>query len=66
MDNFVSHLECSFSGEKYNKNKIYNLSKIGKPLLVKYNLDIIKKKLIEMKLKNLIILVFGSIVFYFL
>ena len=43
MDTYVSHLECSLTGEKYNKNEIHNLSKVGKPLLVVYNLDKIKK-----------------------
>jgi len=45
MNTFVSHLECSYTGEKYNKNEIYNLSNAGKPLLVKYYLDQIKEKI---------------------
>ena len=36
--NFVTHLECSLTGKKYEKNKIHGLSEEGKPLLVRYNL----------------------------
>ena len=36
--NFVTHLECSLTGKKYEKNKIHGLSDEGKPLLVRYNL----------------------------
>lgn len=36
--NFVTHLECSLTGKKYEKNKIHSLSDEGKPLLVRYNL----------------------------
>ncbi|MFL2801814.1 MAG: hypothetical protein ACJ0DD_03525 [Paracoccaceae bacterium] len=34
--NFVTHLECSLTGKKYEKNKIHGLSEEGKPLLVRY------------------------------
>ena len=36
--NFVTHLECSLTGTKYEKNKIHGLSEEGKPLLVRYDL----------------------------
>ena len=36
--NFVTHLECSLTGKKYEKNKIHGLSEEGKPLLVRYNI----------------------------
>ena len=36
--NFATHLECSLTGKKYEKNKIHGLSDEGKPLLVRYNL----------------------------
>ncbi len=52
MNDYVSHIECSFSGEKKEKNKIYNLSNIGKPYLVKYDLDKIKKNVTKKKLAN--------------
>src|SRR3546814_20809860 len=40
--NFVTHLECSLTGEHYPKDKLLNLSKAGKPLLVRYDLDRVK------------------------
>ena len=46
MNTFVSHLEWSYTGEKYNKNEIHNLSNTGKPLLVKYYLVLLKNRLI--------------------
>lgn len=35
---YVTHLECSKTGERFEPNKIYNLSTVGKPLLVRYDL----------------------------
>jgi threonine synthase len=37
--NFVSHLECSWSGEVHEADRPQNLSRAGKPLLVRYDLD---------------------------
>ena len=42
--NFVTHLECSLTGTKYEKNKIHGLSEEGKPLLVRYDLKKMGKK----------------------
>ena len=42
-ENFVTHLECSLTGKKYEKNKIHGLSEEGKPLLVRYDLETMKK-----------------------
>ena len=36
--NFVTHLECSASGEKYPAGVLQGLSRVGKPLLVRYDL----------------------------
>ena len=41
----VSHLECSLTGEHYEAGKIHNLSKEGKPLLVRYDLERAKRTL---------------------
>jgi len=41
--NFVTHLECSLTGKKYEKNKIHGLSEEGKPLLVRYDLEKMSK-----------------------
>ncbi|MFN0120613.1 MAG: threonine synthase [Blastocatellia bacterium] len=35
---YVTHLECSKTGQSYKPNKLYNLSEAGKPLLVRYDL----------------------------
>ena len=40
---FVTHLECSFSGERYEKDLVHGLSDKGKPLLVRYDLEKIKE-----------------------
>jgi len=42
---FVTHLECSQTGERYPADEIHNLSKAGKPLLVRYDLDGVRKAL---------------------
>jgi threonine synthase len=34
----VTHLECSLTGERYETGRIHNLSRAGKPLLVRYDL----------------------------
>ena len=39
---FVTHLECSTSGKKYEKDLVHGLSDEGKPLLVRYDLEKIK------------------------
>ena len=36
---FVTHLECSATGERYAADELHNLSRAGKPLLVRYDLD---------------------------
>jgi len=34
----VTHLECSLTGERYEAGQVHNLSRAGKPLLVRYDL----------------------------
>ena len=41
---YVSHLECSISGKQYEANKVHGLSEAGRPLLVKYDLQKLKKE----------------------
>jgi threonine synthase len=36
---FVTHLECAMSGERYEAGVLHNLSRAGKPLLVRYDLS---------------------------
>ena len=46
MENsYVSHLECSITGKKYEANKIHGLSDAGRPLLVRYNLEKLKNEI---------------------
>ena len=36
---FVSHLECGLTGERYEADQLHGLSRVGRPLLVRYDLD---------------------------
>src|SRR4051812_48615648 len=38
----VTHLECSLTGERYEAGRVHNLSRAGKPLLVRYDLEAAK------------------------
>jgi threonine synthase len=35
----ATHLECSLTGERYEAGRVHNLSRAGKPLLVRYDLQ---------------------------
>jgi threonine synthase len=49
---FVTHLECAATGERYAADEVHNLSRAGKPLLVRYDLDGVKKALSKQALAN--------------
>src|SRR5712671_2818052 len=49
---FVTHLECAMVGDRYEADQIHNLSKAGKPLLVRYDLAGVKKALTKSALKE--------------
>jgi threonine synthase len=36
---FVTHLECSMTGERYEADQVHGLSRAGRPLLVRYDLE---------------------------
>ena len=36
---FVSHLECSLTGKRYEAGQVHGLSEAGRPLLVRYDLE---------------------------
>lgn len=36
---FVTHLECGLTGERYDADMLQGLSRVGRPLLVRYDLD---------------------------
>ena len=42
---FVSHLECSLTGEHYPADRAHGLSRAGRPLLVRYDLDALRAAL---------------------
>jgi len=42
---FVSHLECSLTGERYPADQLHGLSRAGRPLLVRYDLDGVRSAL---------------------
>jgi len=42
---FVTHLECSLTGEKYPAGQLHNLSRAGRPLLVRYDLERVREVL---------------------
>jgi threonine synthase len=42
---FVTHLECSLTGERYEADQLHGLSRAGRPLLVRYDLDAVAKHL---------------------
>jgi threonine synthase len=50
LPNFVTHLECSMTGERHEADQVHNLSRAGKPLLVRYDLAGVKKALTKEKL----------------
>src|ERR1700693_3942200 len=42
---FVTHLECAMTGERHAADKVHNVSRAGKPLLVRYDLAGVAKAL---------------------
>ena len=52
MVNYVSHLECAKSGKKYEKGKIHTISELGKPILVKYDMDGISREISRESIEN--------------
>ena len=44
MKSYVSHLECSLTGKRYDSGVVHTVSEEGKPLLVKYDLTALKEE----------------------
>ncbi|MEH3103174.1 MAG: threonine synthase [Sphingomonas phyllosphaerae] len=42
---FVTHLECSLTGERYEADRLHNISRAGRPLLVRYDLEAVRAAL---------------------
>ena len=49
---FVTHLECSLTGERYEADRLHGLSAAGRPLLVRYDLAGIGKSVTREALKG--------------
>ena len=43
--NFVTHLECSMNGERFEAAQVHGLSSVGRPLLVRYDLEGLAKSI---------------------
>ncbi|HLA20893.1 MAG TPA: pyridoxal-phosphate dependent enzyme, partial [Pseudolabrys sp.] len=52
LANFVTHLECAMTGERHEADQVHNLSRAGKPLLVRYDLAGVKKALSKQALSQ--------------
>ena len=52
ISNYVTHLECGMNGTVLDKNSVHNLSKDGYPILVRYDLEEIKKRINKNDLMN--------------
>ena len=39
---YMTHLDCSLTGERYESDRLHNLSRAGKPLLACYDLEAVK------------------------
>ena len=44
---YVTHLECSMTGEHYPAGQIHGLSRVQRPLLVRYDLERMKSEFID-------------------
>lgn len=49
---FVTHLECGLEGDSYPADQIHGLSKAGRPLLVRYDLEALKAKVTREQLAS--------------
>jgi threonine synthase len=49
---FMTHLECSLTGERCDADRLQNLSKAGKPLLARYDLDAVAARLTKSELAS--------------
>lgn len=49
---FVTHLECSMTGERFEADRVHNLSRVGRPLLVRYDLPALAKAISKHELRE--------------
>jgi len=48
----ATHLECSLTGERYSADEVHNLSRAGKPLFARYDLEAARRTLTREDLKR--------------
>ena len=48
--NFVTHLECGMTGKVYEAGRLHGLSRVGRPLLVRYDLSGVRAALSKQEL----------------
>ena len=44
MGRYVSHLECAYTGKRYEPGAVHTVSDIGKPIVVRYDLERIREE----------------------
>tara|TARA_Y100001934_G_C12352075_1_gene775936 strand:- start:310 stop:1560 length:1251 start_codon:yes stop_codon:yes gene_type:complete len=44
MGRYVSHLECAYTGKRYQPGAVHTVSDDGKPIVVKYDLEAIRRE----------------------
>ena len=49
---FVAHLECSMTGARHDAGRLHNLSRAGKPLLVRYDMPAVARALPRERLRE--------------
>jgi threonine synthase len=52
LPTFVTHLECGMTGERLDAGQVHNLSPKGYPILVRYDLEGVKKAFTKEKLRE--------------
>ncbi|MCA8888381.1 MAG: threonine synthase [Parvularculaceae bacterium] len=52
MTTFISHLECSLTGERYEAGRVHELSAAGRPLLARYDLDALARAVSKNELET--------------
>ena len=52
VSTFVTHLECSYTGKQYPADQLIGLSEAGKPLLVRYDLEAVRREFSKDYLKK--------------
>ena len=52
MRSYVSHLECAYSGERFDRGIVHTISTIGKPIVVKYDLERLSKEITRSSIED--------------